>query len=81
MRARGCSEPPFGGIERCSGNATEVQGCKTSDCTGNIFCGKRRKCDLITHKKIYCLLLMPQEAGLLGRNGVSAPPPVGPDSD
>ena len=37
MRARGCSEPPFEGIDRCPGNATEVEDCKTSDCTGDIF--------------------------------------------
>ena len=43
IRTRACSEPPFGGIERCPGNATEVQGCKTSDCTGNIFLWKEKK--------------------------------------
>ena len=36
MRSRGCSEPPFEGIDRCPGNATEVEDCKTSDCTGDI---------------------------------------------
>ena len=37
MRSRACSEPPFEGIDRCPGNATEVEDCKTSDCTGDIF--------------------------------------------
>ena len=36
MRSRACSEPPFEGIDRCPGNATEVEDCKTSDCTGDI---------------------------------------------
>ena len=35
VRARACSEPAVGGIDRCFGNATEVEDCKTSDCTGN----------------------------------------------
>ena len=35
IRARGCSEPEFGGDLLCSGNGTEVEGCNSAECPGN----------------------------------------------
>ena len=39
IRARACSEPAFGGNEKCPGNSTATKDCKTSECPGNPFQG------------------------------------------
>ena len=36
IRARGCSEPEFGGDLLCSGNGTEVEGCNSAECPGEL---------------------------------------------
>ena len=35
IRARGCSEPEVGGNLLCPGNVSEIEECKTSECSGN----------------------------------------------
>ena len=38
FRARACSEPEVGGDVLCLGNVTEIEECKTSECSGIINC-------------------------------------------